>query len=236
MMPYDPNGALQAFILRQNSKPQAYPQQSGGPGNANYWMTSANPQTPQGDTMNQWRKDLSGAFGMNLEGQYPKDVTEYKQQEIFSKQYADIYNQALKAYDPASIAKIYANAYGQLGKNQGSSVANAQRTAGMQAASGSLANPGAFVLGAGANARQPYANAFAELGQQESQAQLSGQKGIADTMMMLTAASRGDKKAQDQLDYQYELLKLEYDKLNRAEADPATWLGTGFRAMTGFVG
>jgi hypothetical protein len=244
MMPYDPNGALQAFILRQNSKPQAYPQQSGGPGNANYWTTpfgetsvgknkKASPMTGEMFNTLGWDDPYLNSIGYQGQNQQSAYETQNTQQ---GQQFADIYNQALKAYDPASIAKIYANAYGQLGKNQGSSVANAQRTAGMQAASGSLANPGAFVLGAGANARQPYANAFAELGQQESQAQLSGQKGIMDTMALLNRYKQGDQTALAELDLRRQQLELQRQQLqaqiDASQADFGDYAGMAIGALS----
>ena len=192
------------------------------PTNPNYWTTP-------------WAQSVVGQNfqgGVNSAGQIPnflgirdKVLAQYQQQlpavqsayesqnAQQGQQFADIYRQALKAYDPQAIQGIYANAYGQLGRNQGSAVAGAQRTAGMHAASGSLANPGAFVSGAGANARAPYANAFAQLGQQESQAQLAGQKGIMETMALLNRYKTGDLKDMAELDLRRQQLELQRQQL-----------------------
>ena len=192
------------------------------PTNPNYWTTpwantyngqNLKPTNAAGyEVFNAlgWKQPYQNSIGYQGQNQQSDYESQNAQQ---GQQFADIYRQALKAYDPQAIQGIYANAYGQLGRNQGSAVAGAQHTAGIQAASGSLANSGAFVSGAGANARAPYANAFAQLGQQESQAQMAGQKAIMDTMALLNRYKTGDLKDMAELDIRRQQLELQRQQL-----------------------
>ena len=189
-------------------------------------LKKANPMSGEMFNALGWKDPYINSIGYQGQNQQSTYEAQNSQQ---GQQFADIYAQALKAYDPRAINSIYENAQGTLARNQGSAVANAQRTAGMQAASGSLANSGAFVGGAGANARAPYANAFAQLGQQQSQTQLAGQKGIMDTMALLNRYKTGDLKDMTELDLRRQQLELQRQQLqaqiDASQAGPLDYLG-----------
>lgn len=189
-----------------------------------YWQTPYKEtgyyNTAQGQLQN-WLNNVPNVMGLHdkMRSQFDNAVTQgeanYMQQQgqPQAQQFADIYGQAQKAYDPAAIAKIFANAYGQMGRSQGGAVANAQRTAAQHGASQSLLNPGAFIMGAGQQARAPYAEALSNLGQAESQAQMAGQKGLMETMYLLNRAKQGDKQAEAELELRRQQLELQRQQL-----------------------
>jgi len=140
-----------------------------------------------------------GAFSAMTQGRSTMNGTTPATSTAPTPDYASVWAQGQKAYDPAMIAKLFANAYGQMGRSQGGAVANAQRTAAQHGASQSLLNPGAFIMGAGQQARAPYADALANLGVQESQAQMGAQQNLTNLMLQIEKAKQGDRDARNEL-------------------------------------
>lgn len=66
-------------------------------------------------------------------------------------------------FDPKMIQNLFNIAGGNLSRAAGGNVSAAQRTAAAQYGGGGYLNPGAAVLAAGSQARQPYAQAFGQL-------------------------------------------------------------------------
>jgi len=172
-----------------------------------------------------------GAFSAMMQGRSTMNGTTPATSTAPTPDYASVLAQGQKAYDPALISKLFASVYGQMGRSQGGAVANAQRTAAQHGASQSLLNPGAFVMGAGQQARAPYADALANLGVQESQAQMGAQQNLTNLMLQIEKAKQGDRDAQDELALRRQQLALQERQLNEMlnAQQPGTldWLGLG---------
>ena len=115
-------------------------------------------------------------------------------------------------FDPKFIDQYFNSGRGNLARSAGGAVSAAQRTAGAQAGAGNYLNKGAFVTGAGSQARSPYAGAFGQLEQGRAGALQENQQGLFGALNnkalmeeQVRAARQGFDftKEKDQRDYEF---------------------------------
>ena len=122
-------------------------------------------------------------------------------------------------FDPKFIDQYFNTGRGNLARSAGGAVSAAQRTAGAQAGAGNYLNKGAFVTGAGSQARSPYAGAFGQLEQGRAGALQQNQQGLFGALNNKAFLEEQVRSAREKFDFtkeadqrDYELMKQNYAK------------------------
>jgi hypothetical protein len=151
--------------------------------------------------------------------------------------FADIWAQIQKAYDPLSISNIFNIATGNLARKAGQDVSTVGRASGAAAGSMGFANPNAFILGNISKAQQPFFEGYGKLAEGEAQAQQIGAENLAQGMFNINRAQTTDTNTANNLALMYSQLaeqKRQFDAQLAAaiEASQPKW----YDYVAGLVG
>ena len=118
-------------------------------------------------------------------------------------------------FDPKFIDQYFNSGRGNLARSAGGAVSSAQRTAGAQAGAGNYLNKGAFVTGAGSQARSPYAGAFGQLEQGRAGALQENQQGLFGALNNKALMEEQVRAARQGFDFTKEKDQRDYEELKR---------------------
>lgn len=139
-------------------------------------------------------------------------------------------------FDPQLIQNLFGIAGGNLSRAAGGGVSAAQRTAAAQYGGGGYLNPGAAVLAAGSQARQPYAAAFGQLESSKAGALNQQQQALLKALTERSQLVEGSRQFDESQRQQWEMfLRGLQAQVDANSASSLDWL-TPFLQVGGQIG
>lgn len=118
-------------------------------------------------------------------------------------------------FDPKFIEQYFNTGRGNVARSAGGAVSAAQRTAGAQAGAGNYLNKGAFITGAGSQARSPYAGVFGQLEQGRAGALQENQQGLFGALNNKALMEEQVRQARQNFDFTKEKDQRDYEQMVR---------------------